>query len=158
MDLLRHLTLLTLKYNIYVRVNHIEGKRNEIADSLSRFQLEKFHTLAPYADPTHSSCPPGDLNADIEYYLALSITASTQQTYNSGEKQFINFCYLYRPIQSQMMPADENTLIQFVAYLAKSIKHSSIKGYLAAVRHLHIRNGFELDLKKYVRLQLVYGA
>ena len=53
------------------------------------------------------------------------------------------------------MPADEETLIQYVAFLARSIKHSSIKNYLAAVRHLHIRNGYELNLKKCLRLQLI---
>ena len=53
MDLVRHLTLLTLKYNFYLKVSHIEGKRNEIADSLPRFQMARFHTLAPHADP----CP-----------------------------------------------------------------------------------------------------
>ena len=36
-----------------------------------------------------------------------------------------------------------------------SIKYSSIKGYLAAVRHFHIRRGFVLDLNKCLRLQLV---
>ena len=45
--------------------------------------------------------------------------------------------------------------IQYVAYLARRIKHSSIKGYLAAVRHLHIRSSYELDLKKIFRLQLI---
>ena len=53
------------------------------------------------------------------------------------------------------MPADEETLIQDAAFPARSIKHSSIKNYLAAVRHLHIRNGFEFNLKKCPRLQLV---
>lgn len=51
MDLVRHLTLLTLRYNFYLKVQHIEGKRNDIADSLSRFQMEKFRHLAPHADP-----------------------------------------------------------------------------------------------------------
>lgn len=50
MDLVRHLTLLTLKYNFYLRVRHIEGKKNEIADSLSRFQMERFRLLVPHAD------------------------------------------------------------------------------------------------------------
>lgn len=50
MDLVRHLTLLTLKFNFYVRTQHIEGKRNEITDSLSRFQMDRFRELAPYAD------------------------------------------------------------------------------------------------------------
>ena len=45
-----------------------------------------------------------------------------------------------------MFPANEELLMKFVAYLAQSIKHSSIKCYLAAVRHLHIRMGYKLDL------------
>ena len=50
MDLLRHLTLLTLQHNIYIRAKHIPGKYNEIADSLSRFQSQRFRLLAPQAD------------------------------------------------------------------------------------------------------------
>ena len=53
------------------------------------------------------------------------------------------------------MPADEDTLIKYAVFLARSIKYSSIKGYLAAVRHFHIRHGFVLDLNKCLRLQLV---
>ena len=46
-------------------------------------------------------------------------------------------------------------MIQYVAYLAKSVKHSTIKGYLAAVRHFHIRHGYQLNLRKFFRLHLV---
>lgn len=104
------------------------------------------------------SCAPstlGDLNADIQKYLSLSVAASTRKTYSSGERRFLDFCPLHRPLQSTHIPTDEETLIQYVAYLAKTIKHSSIKGYLTAVRHLHIRSGYELDLRKFVRLQLI---
>lgn len=94
------------------------------------------------------------MKADVDHYVALSIASSTKKTYSSGEKQYQNFHSLYRPSTS-IFPANENTLILFAAYLAKSIKASSIKSYLAAVRHLHIRKGFELDLKKCLRLQLV---
>lgn len=47
---------------------------------------------------------------------------------------------------------DEDTLIQYVAFLAKFIKHSF---YVAAVRHFHARHGFALDLNEFLRLQLV---
>ena len=57
MDLLRHLTLLTLKYNIYIRAKHIPGKYNEIADSLSRFQFQRFRLLAPQADAIPQKIP-----------------------------------------------------------------------------------------------------
>ena len=98
---------------------------------------------------------PEDLNNDISYYLGLSIAASTKQTFSSAEKRFLEFCLLYRPPFGKFMPVDENTLVQYAAYLARSIKYSSIKSYLAAVRHLHIRNGYDLDFKKYPRQQLI---
>lgn len=57
MDLLRYLTLLSLNHNIYIRARHIAGKNNEIADSLSRFQQQRFRSLAPSADPAPCSVP-----------------------------------------------------------------------------------------------------
>ena len=57
MDVVRHLTLLTLRYNFYLKVQLIEGKRNDIADLLSRFQMERFRMLAPHADPAPCQVP-----------------------------------------------------------------------------------------------------
>lgn len=44
--------------------------------------------------------------------------------------------------------------MEYVAYLAKT-KYSSIKTYLAAVCHYHIRHGFQRNLKKMLRQHLV---
>ena len=86
----------------------------------------------------------------------MSVAASTKQTYSAGEKRFISFVQLYRPQGVlQPLPATEETLMQFLAHLAKTIKHTSIKNYLAAVRHFHIRHGYQLDFPKMLRLQLV---
>lgn len=93
--------------------------------------------------------------ADIRRYLNLSVADSTKRTYSTGEKSFIQFLSLYRPLHAQSLPTDEDTLIQYVAYLAKSVKHSTIKGYLAAIRHFHIRHGYQLNLRKFLRLHLV---
>ena len=53
MDLVRHLTLLTLRFNFYIRAEHIKGKRNDIADSLSRFQMNRFRKLAHMPTDIH---------------------------------------------------------------------------------------------------------
>ena len=50
MDLLRHLTLLTMQFNIYLHAVHIPGKQNDIADAISRFHFQRFRHLAPDAD------------------------------------------------------------------------------------------------------------
>ena len=57
MDLLRHLTLLTLHHNIYICAVHIPGKQNDIADAISRFQYQRFRNLAPDADTNPSPIP-----------------------------------------------------------------------------------------------------
>ena len=57
MDLIRHLTLLTMQYNFYIKAQHIPGKRNAIADSLSHFQHKRFRELAPLADPNPYPIP-----------------------------------------------------------------------------------------------------
>lgn len=44
---------------------------------------------------------------------------------------------------------------RFVAFLDKSIEYPSIKTYLAAVRHYHIRHGFAQNLNKMLRQQHV---
>jgi hypothetical protein len=49
-DLVRALTLQTLKYNFYFKAFHVPGHYNDIADSISRFQQTRFRRLAPHAD------------------------------------------------------------------------------------------------------------
>ena len=56
-----------------------------------------------------------------------------------------------------ILPASERTLIYFASYLARTVRHSTIKLYLAAVRNLHISCGHgdplqgKLLLKKVLR-------
>jgi len=44
-------------------------------------------------------------------------------------------------------PTSEGTLIYFASYLARTVRHSTIKLYLAAVRKLHITAGYSDPLK-----------
>ena len=46
-----------LRYNIYFKARHIPGKQNEVADSLSRFQMDRFRALAPLADANPTPIP-----------------------------------------------------------------------------------------------------
>ena len=58
MDLVRLLVLLSMKYNFFVRAQHVPGVSNAIADALSRFQVQRFRELAPHADPHPCTIPP----------------------------------------------------------------------------------------------------
>ncbi|XP_078343927.1 uncharacterized protein LOC144629561 [Oculina patagonica] len=59
--------------------------------------------------------------------------------------------------EGDILPASEGTLIYFSSYLARKVKHSTIRLYLAAVRNLHISCGYgdplqgKLLLKKVLR-------
>jgi hypothetical protein len=39
-----------MRHNVQIKAMHIEGAQNNIADSLSRFQINRFRCLAPSAD------------------------------------------------------------------------------------------------------------
>ena len=91
------------------------------------------------------------------HFLAQGLAPSTQKSYASGQRKFIEF---YRQAgklhpNGSPCPADEWTLRLFVSFLADSIQHSSIKLYFSAVRSLHIEQGFTDPLLNCLRLQRV---
>lgn len=57
MDLVRSITLLTLNHYFTISATHIPGLDNPIADSLSRFQMDRFWALAPTASRTPCIIP-----------------------------------------------------------------------------------------------------
>ena len=46
-----------------------------------------------------------------------------------------------------VLPASEGTLVYFASYLARTVRHSTIKLYLAVVRNLHITARYDDPLK-----------
>ena len=55
MKFIRPLVLIIMRHNVQIKAMHIEGAKNNIAYSLSRFQMNRFRRLAPSADlyPAH---------------------------------------------------------------------------------------------------------
>jgi len=84
--------------------------------------------------------------------------------YTSPEKRFIQFCLMNRLTTptGDILPASEGTLIYFASCLARTVRHGTIKTYLAAVRNLQIISGYKdpvrgrLLLKKILRGILRY--
>ena len=87
--------------------------------------------------------------------MASSLAISSQKTYSSGEKRFIDFCYKLHIDPNHILPTNENMLVYFATYMARSVRADTIKVYLAAIRYMHIVNGHNLDLKSFLRLQYV---
>ncbi|VDI50875.1 Hypothetical predicted protein [Mytilus galloprovincialis] len=57
MAFIRPLVLFTMQHNIQFKAQHIDGCKNEIADSISRFQLKRFRELAPGAESVPENNP-----------------------------------------------------------------------------------------------------
>ena len=112
----------------------------------------------------HPALADDPLRDEVLTYAHWALSWNTNRTYNSGEKRFIQFCLMNRLLSpsGDILPASEGTLIYFASYLARTVRHSTIKLYLAAVRNLHIRSGFSDPvvnrplLKKVVRGILRY--
>ena len=57
MRLMRRLTLVAARYSFTFTAKHLPGKKNKIADCLSRLQLTEFRKLAPHAMPKPCQIP-----------------------------------------------------------------------------------------------------
>ena len=76
----------------------------------------------------------------MEFYFQNGLAVSTRKAYNSAKKRYHEFCASKGLVP---LPSSEQQLCLFVSILAsQNICHSIIKSYLAAVRHLHIAEGF----------------
>ena len=81
---------------------------------------------------------------------------NTQRTYNSAQKQYLEFCkiYGYAPIL-----ASEELLLMYLAYLQrKSLKYASVNVYFAAVRCPHVLEGHGNPLEGALRLKQAFKA
>lgn len=56
--LLRHVVFKCLSLNIWLKAVHVAGRDNDVADALSRQQMERFFRLFPEPEPTGLHCPP----------------------------------------------------------------------------------------------------
>ena len=77
---------------------------------------------------------------------------TTRRTYTSAQKQYVQFCDRYK---LPPVPCSEQTMLLYVSYLhSKRLKGETIKVYIAAVRALHIMDGYPNPLEEFTRLKL----
>ena len=154
MDLIRRVYFLAARGNFHVRIDYLEGSKNEVADALSRFQMDRFFALAANAqqEPTVLDTDLLELQPGLLKSARLTIrgellrassSQSTKRTCATGFRRFVDFCSMFslRPIS-----ASSETLSRFLAFLFHSnlpIKTAEI--YLAAVKEKHVPMNLSLD-------------
>ena len=73
-------------------------------------------------------------------FKAMTYAKSTQKSYSTHLKRYLQFCGLYG---YQPVPATTEQLECYVAYLAISLSYASIKNYINIVRILHLNDGYD---------------
>ena len=91
----------------------------------------------------------------VDLYFQNGLASSTQRTYNSAKRRYLQF---FKDKHICPLPAPERQLCWFVSSLAlQSLCHSTIKSYLAAIRHLHIAEGYgDPHIHNMARLEQVF--
>lgn len=84
-----------------------------------------------------------------DHYFHKGLAENTHRTYSSAQRQYLTFCDRHG---FTAVPASEETLSLFVAFLADRLKPQSIKVYLAGVRALHISHGIHNPLTHTIKL------
>ena len=74
----------------------------------------------------------------------------------TAQKHFVRFCETHG---LQPLPCEQHTLLVYVAYLyVQDFKISSVRVYLAAIRSLHITEGYHNPAEDFLRLELALKA
>ena len=84
-------------------------------------------------------------------------TRNSLESFLPAKVHKINFCAMIGHVSSfgSPCPATEWTLCLFATFLDDSLRHSSIKVYLSALRPLHVDQGFPDPLENCLRLPRV---
>ena len=84
-------------------------------------------------------------------------TRNSLESFLPAKVHKINFCVMIGHVSSfgSPCPATEWTLCLFATFLDDSLRHSSIKVYLSALRPLHVDQGFPDPLENCLRLSRV---
>ena len=149
--MLRCLFFLWAKYVVLLMARHIPGVENWAADSLSRNNLPLFFTLLPQAQRHPEVVPEGTGTSpdhrrtmDLQRLEGLardlvndSLAPSTKWVYSTGQKRYLNFCSVH---DLNPFPLSEDQLCTFM--VDEGLQHSSIIGYLSAIRRMQIVRGW----------------
>ena len=131
--------------------SHISGSRNCQADALSRFKFQEFFQISGSSNVRNESVVQhaalsgvSSLDQKWQYLLSKSLADSTQKTYCSAQKCFVEFCIQFSLFNrnGSVLPASELTILRFIGVLSERRQPSTIRTYLSAVRSLHIIHGF----------------
>jgi hypothetical protein len=83
------------------------------------------------------------LRSEANAFRGAAFATTTKHTYHSQANCDFKFCQNYCLVP---LPATQETLVLYIAYLARSLSANSVPGYMNVVRLLHLEAGFKNPL------------
>ena len=84
------------------------------------------------------------LKKEVNHYRRNALAISTQKTYKSQYDAYMRFCIKF---DFMPVPISQKHLLMYTVFLSRSLKASSIAGYLNVVRLIHVSLGYENPLE-----------
>lgn len=76
-------------------------------------------------------------------FKTAAFASSTHKTYSSQIKSYLRFCGSHGLVP---VPASQETILVYLAFLARTLSSNSIPGYLNVIRILHLESGYKNPL------------
>ena len=141
MGLVRHLVMTAMQYNINFSSKHVEGKKNILADKLSRLQVTS-HLLSsfgvsPYPTSVPARLQPSDYRPLWSHWFGLQF--SPQLWFNIGRcgQIFAIFAAIFYS-RIFILPVNSGNLGLYVSHLADlGLQPTTIQSHLSAIRFVH---------------------
>ena len=81
---------------------------------------------------------------EVSHYRAATYAESTKRAYSTHLRQYFEFC---ARIGEPPVPASQDIIAQYAAYLARRLKASSVRQYLNVIRLLHLEASLPNPMK-----------
>ena len=160
MHLVRLFVLECLRFNIVFKVVHIPGVANDLADSLSRFQMGRFwgRSAGRGAGNDATSGTPDHLVAgEICRLLSVAFAKNSFRTYSTGWHAFCQFTRVRFEVPT--LPVHSTVIHEFIAWLSlRGLAPSTIARYVAGVGFYHKLHGHPDTTNDFVVSKLLEGC
>jgi hypothetical protein len=93
-----------------------------------------------------------ELCCEASRFKNLVFSEATKTTYRCELNAYLRFCIYFERVPC---PADQTTLKCYIAFLSRSLKPSSLPGYLNVVHILHVNSGFKNPLENNFEVGLI---
>ena len=147
-----------MQNNILFKAKHVAGRRNVLADRLSRFQVDQFLQLASFSNVNSLSPAPCKLATIVSDLAQSSLQPSSIPTYKRGWTLFTQFQIKLFNNGVVALPISPSVLTLFITYLF-DLKYapSTVNTHVSAIGYSNRLSGLPDPTRVFYILQILKG-